>query len=308
MSSLRNLLAGLEGKYKLYSLLTPVTMIGEVVMEVIIPLLMAKIIDVGIAEGNLPYVLRTGAMMVAMALVSLCFGSLGARFGAVASLGFARNLRRQLFRKVQEFSFGNVDHFSTSSLVTRLTTDVTNVQNTYQMLIRICFRAPIMLVSGTVMACTINLRLSTVFFIAIPLLSLVLGIIIRVCYPRFRAMLAQYDDLNAKVQENLIAIRVVKSFVRTDYECKKFNDSAAALRDLQVKAEKVVILNGPVMQLVVYACIVAALFFGGRMIVFGDMRTGQLVSFITYITQILMSLMILSMIFVMLVLSRASIN
>lgn len=308
MSSLKKLLAGLEGKFKLYSVLTPLSMIGEVVMEVIIPLLMARIIDVGIAEGNLPYVLRTGGAMVAMACVSLGFGTLGARFGAVAALGFARNLRRQLFMKVQEFSFGNVDRFSTSSLVTRLTTDVTNVQNTYQMLIRICFRAPIMLVSGTVMACTINLRLSTVFFIAIPLLALVLGIIIRICYPRFRRMLAQYDDLNSKVQENLIAIRVVKSFVRTDYEGKKFNDSAAMLRDLQAKAEKIVILNGPVMQLVVYACIVSALFFGGRMIVSGGMLTGQLVSFVTYITQILMSLMILSMIFVMLVLSRASIN
>ena len=308
MSSLRKLTHGLEGKYKFYSLLTPVTMIGEVVMEVIIPLLMAQIIDVGIAGRDLAYVLRVGGMMVALALVSLCFGTLGARFGAVASLGFARNLRRQLFRKVQEFSFGNVDHFSTSSLVTRLTTDVTNVQNTYQMLIRICFRAPIMLVSGTVMACTINLRLSTVFFVAIPFLALILGIIIRICYPRFRAMLAQYDDLNGKVQENLIAIRVVKSFVRTKYEGEKFDTSASALRDLQVRAEKIVILNGPVMQLVVYACIIAALFFGGRMIVFGDMQTGQLISFITYITQILMSLMILSMIFVMLVLSRASIN
>lgn len=308
MSSLRKLIQGLEGKYKLYSLLTPVTMIGEVVMEVIIPLLMAEIIDTGIASGDLAYVLRVGGTMVALALVSLCFGTLGARFGAVASLGFARNLRRQLFRKVQDFSFGNVDHFSTSSLVTRLTTDVTNVQNTYQMLIRICFRAPIMLVSGTVMACTINLRLSTVFFVAIPFLALILGIIIRICYPRFRAMLAQYDDLNGKVQENLIAIRVVKSFVRTKYEGEKFETSASALRDLQVRAEKVVILNGPVMQLVVYACIIAALFFGGRMIVFGDMQTGQLISFITYITQILMSLMILSMIFVMLVLSRASIN
>ncbi len=308
MSSLRKLTAGLEGKYRLYSVLTPVTMVGEVVMEVIIPLLMSRIIDIGIAGGDLAYVLKTGLAMVGLACVSLCFGSLGARFGAVASLGFARNLRRNLFRKVQDFSFGNVDHFSTSSLVTRLTTDVTNVQNTYQMLIRICFRAPIMLVSGTVMACCINLRLSTVFFVAIPLLAVVLGIIIAVSYPRFRRMLAQYDDLNAKVQENLIAIRVVKSFVRTPYECEKFNSSADTLRKLQVKAEKVVILNGPVMQLVVYSCIIAALFFGGRMIVFGDMLTGQLISFITYITQILMSLMILSMIFVMLVLSRASIN
>ena len=308
MSSLRKLLNGLEGKYKLYSLLTPVTMIGEVIMEVIIPLMMSRIIDIGIANKNLAYVLKIGLLMVAMACVSLSFGALGARFGAVASLGFARNLRRNLFRKVQDFSFGNVDHFSTSSLVTRLTTDVTNVQNTYQMLIRICFRAPIMLVSGTLMACSSNLRLSTVFFVAIPVLAVVLGFIIAVSYPRFRKMLAQYDDLNSKVQENLIAIRVVKSFVRTPYESAKFNGSASLLRNLQVQAEKVVILNGPVMQLVVYACIVAALFFGGRMIVFGDMLTGQLISFISYITQILMSLMMLSMTFVMLVLSRASIN
>ncbi|MBQ9538078.1 MAG: ABC transporter ATP-binding protein [Treponema sp.] len=308
MSSLKKLLEGLELKYRLYSILTPVTMVGEVAMEVIIPLLMSRIIDLGISGGDLAYVLRTGLVMVCLSLVSLAFGCLGARFGAVASLGFSRNLRRNLFTRLQAFSFGNVDHFSTSSLVTRLTTDVTNIQNTYQMLLRICFRAPIMLVSGTFMACMINLRLSTVFFVAIPILAVVLGIIIALSYPRFRKMLAQYDDLNAKVQENLIAIRVVKSFVRTPYECEKFNNSADTLRRLQVRAEKLVILNGPVMQLLVYSCIIAALFFGGRMIVFGDMMTGQLISFITYITQILMSLMILSMIFVMLVLSRASIN
>ncbi len=308
MTAFGKLLQGLEKKYKAYSLLTPVTMIGEVVMEVFIPLLMSKIIDVGIAQGNLPYVLTTGLFMVGLACVSLVCGSLGARFGAVASLGFSRNLRRRLFKQVQDFSFGNVDHFSTSSLVTRLTTDVTNVQNTYQMIIRICFRAPIMLVSGTIMACMINLRLSFVFFVSIPLLAVVLTIIAVTAYPRFRAMLNQYDDMNNKVQENLIAIRVVKSFVRGAFEADKFNNSADMVRKLQVNAEKVVILNGPVMQLVVYSSIIASLFFGGRMIVFGEMQTGELISFISYITQVFMSLMILSMIFVMLVLSRASIK
>ncbi len=288
-------------------MLSPLSMVGEVVMETVIPLLMARIIDVGIAERNLSYVLTVGLLMVGLSCVSLAFGALGARFSAVAALGFSRNLRRRLFRRVQDFSFSNIDHFSTSSLVTRLTTDVTNVQNTYQMIIRMCVRAPFMLISGTIMACFINLRLSSIFFIVIPLLGAMLTIIAVSAYPRFRAMLHQYDLLNGTVQENLIGIRVVKSFVRGSFEDKKFTGAADSVRRTQLAAEKVVILNLPLMQIVVYACIIVSLWFGGRMIVGGTLLTGELVSFITYVTQILMSLMMLSMVFVMLVLSRASI-
>lgn len=307
MSNIGKMMKGLEKKYKVYTCLSPLTMVGEVVMETIIPLLMAKIIDVGIANNNLAYVIKMGLVMVAAACVSLTCGAFGARFSAVASLGFARNLRKNLFSKVQDFSFGNVDRFSTSSLVTRLTTDVTNTQNTYQMVIRMCVRAPFMLISGTVMACFLNKDLSVIFFVVIPLLAICLGFIAVSAYPRFRKMLKQYDRLNNTVQENLTAIRVVKSFVRGKFENKKFADSADAVRDTQLKAEKVVILNGPIMQIVVYACIIVALWFGGKMIVAGNMKTGELISFITYITQILMSLMMLSMIFVMLILSKASI-
>ena len=191
MSIVKKLLSGLERKYKVYSLLSPVTMVGEVLMETAIPLMMAKIIDIGIAEKNLSYVLKLGLAMMSMSLVSLLFGALGARFSAVAAFGFSRNLRRNLFAKVQSFSFGNVDHFSTSSLVTRLTTDVTNVQNTYQMLIRVCVRAPFNLLSGTIMAAVISRRLSLLFAVAIPVLAVCLALIAKTAYPRFGLMLRQ---------------------------------------------------------------------------------------------------------------------
>ena len=307
MSNISKLLKGLERKYKVCSVMSPVTMIGEVILETVIPLLMAKIIDVGIANNDLSYVLKVGLLMVGLSCVSLFCGAMGARFSAVGALGFARNLRRRLFSKIQDFSFGNIDRFSTSSLVTRLTTDVTNVQNTYQMIIRMCFRAPFMMVSGTIMACFINRKLSTVFFVAIPILAVLLALIGTKAHPRFGKMMKMYDNLNSTVQENLTAIRVVKSFVRTDFENKKFSDSADAVRAAQVHAEKLVILTMPLMQLVIYTCIILSLWFGGRMVAFGNMKTGELVSFITYIGQILMSLMMLSMIFIMLVLSRASI-
>ena len=308
MSSISKMMKGLETKYKVFTVLSPITMIGEVVMETIIPMMMANIIDKGIADNNLKYVLTTGLIMIACACISLTFGALGARFSAVASFGFSRNLRRNLFSKVQDFSFGNVDHFSTSSLVTRLTTDVTNIQNTYQMLIRACFRAPIMMIAGIVMAVKINPRLSIIFLVALPVLTLVLIVLSTVAYPRFQKMLTQYDNLNSTVQENLIGIRVVKSFVRTKFEDKKFEEKAENVLKTQVSAEKLVIFIMPVMQIVVYLCIIASLWFGGRMITVGNMQTGELTSFITYITQILMSLMMLSMVFIMLVLSRASVT
>ncbi len=302
------LLDGLEKKYKIYSFLSPLTMIGEVVLETAIPLMMARIIDVGIAGRNLSYVLKIGLLMILLSVLSLAFGALGARFASVAAFGFSRNLRRNLFARVQEFSFGNVDRFSTSSLVTRLTTDVTNVQNTYQMLIRICVRAPLNLLSGTLMAAVISGRLSLLFAVAVPVLALCLFLIARTAYPRFGVMLRNYDVLNNTVQENLTGIRVVKSFVRRAFENEKFHSAADSVRKSQVNAEKIVILNMPLMQIVAYSCIIASLWFGGRMIVAGDMLTGELVSFITYITQILMSLMMLSMVFISIIISRASIT
>lgn len=306
--ALVKLMHGLEKKYKVFSFLSPLTMIGEVVMETSIPLMMARIIDIGVAESDLSYVLRTSIIMILMSCFSLACGALGGRFAAVASLGFARNIRRRLFSKVQEFSFSNIDRFSTSSLVTRLTTDVTNVQNTYQMFVRTCVRAPFMLVSGTILAFFINKQLSSIFLIAIPLLALALAVIGLSAYPRFRVMLKHYDGMNETVRENLSAIRVVKSYVREDFENKKFDNAAGNVRNTQVRAERIVILNGPLMQAVVYLCIITALWFGGKMIVFGGMKTGELVSFITYITQILMSLMMLSMVFITFVLARASIS
>ncbi len=283
-------------------------MIGEVVMETLIPLMMARIIDVGIANGNLPYVAKVGMAMVGMACISLVFGALGGRFSALGALGFSHNLRRSLFKKVQDFSFGNVDHFSTSSLVTRLTTDVTNVQNTYQMIIRMCARAPFMMISGTIFACRINLKLSMIFLVAIPILVVALTTISVNAFPRFQKMLGMYDNLNNTVQENLIAIRVVKSYVRGDFEDKKFKNAAEQVRAAQVSAERLVIFIMPIMQIVIYGCIIAAFWFGGNMIIRGNMLTGELISFITYIGQVLISLMMLSMIFVQLVLSKASIN
>src|SRR5574344_114759 len=308
MSTLRKLTSGLEKKYRIFTCLSPLTMIGEVIMETLIPLIMAHIIDTGIANHDIQYVVRTGAIMVAASILSLSCGVMGGRFAAVAALGFSRNLRRNLFAKVQHFSFKNMDKFGTASLVTRLTTDVTNMQNVYQQVIRGMVRAPFMLITGTVMACFINKELAVVFFIIIPILAVMLGIIAAKAYPRFRERFKKYDLLNTTVQENLTAIRVVKSYVRGEYEDKKFDGVADSLRSTQLRAEKIVILNMPIMQLVIYVCIIAVLWFGGNMIVAGKMQTGALISFITYVTQILMSLMMLSMMFVMLILSRASLN
>ncbi|MCR5289360.1 MAG: ABC transporter ATP-binding protein/permease [Treponema sp.] len=308
MSTFGTLTGGLEKKYKAFTILCPLVMIGEVLLETFIPMIMSKIIDVGIANQDIHTVLRLGSVMIGASCVSLVCGAFGARFAAIASQGFSRNLRRKLFAKVQDFSFANIDRFSAASLVTRLTTDVTNVQNVYQMIIRICIRSPLMLISGTVMAFYLNRRLAPLFLIAIPFLGCVLAIITTTAYPRFRSMLTKYDKMNTIVQENLIAIRVVKSFVRGEFEIQKFEDSAAAVRNAQARAEKIVTCNMPIMQLVIYSSIVSVLWFGGNMIITGQMHTGELVSFIAYVTQVLMSLMMLSMIFVMFVLSRASIN
>lgn len=296
------------GKYKKQAILSPLTIIGEVALEVLIPSVMALIIDNGIKKGDTSYVVKMGLLMVGMAVVSLCFGALAGRFSAVAGMGFAKNLRAALFRKVQDFSFANVDKFSTASLITRLTTDVTNTQNAFMMFIRMAFRSPIMLICATIMAVRMNAKLSLVFLAAIPVLGFAVFFIVTKAHPRFKAMLAKYDGMNARVQETLIGSRVVKAFVREEHEKENFRETADDVRKAQIFAEKLIILNGPIMQICMYASIIAILWFGGNMASSGEMGTGQLASFITYVTQILMSLMMLSMLFIMFVISRASMN
>ena len=296
------------GKYKKQAILAPVTIIGEVAMEVLIPAVMALIIDNGIKKGDIGYVAKMGGLMVLMSIFSLCFGALAARFSAVAAMGFAKNLRSTLFHRVQDFSFANVDKFSTASLTTRLTTDVTNIQNAFMMFVRMAFRSPIMLVCATIMAVKQNARLSLVFLFAIPVLGGAILFIISKAHPRFEKMLKQYDAMNGKVQENLVGIRVVKAFAREEFEKKRFEENTSAVRMAQFAAEKLVILGMPIMQLVMYISIAAILYFGGHMAVDGDIATGALSSFISYVTQILMSLMMLSMLFIMFVISRASIQ
>ena len=294
------------GNYKKQAILAPVTIIGEVVMEVTIPLVMAHIIDDGIRQGKVSYVAAMGGVMVLMALFSLIFGALSGRFAAVAAMGFAKNLRSALFRKVQDFSFSNVDKFSTASLTTRLTTDVTNIQNAFMMFIRMAFRSPMMFIFATIMAVRQNAKLSLVFLVSVPILGVAVFTIVAKAHPRFEKMLSRYDSMNAKVQENLTGIRVVKAFSREDYENERFTERTDEVRAAQFFAEKLVILNMPIMQLCMYATITAIIWFGGKMAVVGDIQTGELSSFIMYVGQILMSLMMLSMLFIMFVISRAS--
>lgn len=296
------------GEYKKYAILTPIVMLGEVIMEVLIPFVMACIVDYGIGKGDISYTVIMGVLMAVMAIFSLACGALGGKFAAKAGMGFAKNVRKKLFDKVQDFSFANVDKFSTASLVTRLTTDVTNVQNTFMMVIRMAVRSPFMFIFALIMAISINAKLAMVFLIAIPVLVIAMFLIISKGFPRFEKMLAKYDGLNSRVQENLIGIRVVKAFVREKFEGEKFVASADDVREAQVNAEKIVLLNQPLMQIVMYACILAVIYFGGNMVIGGTMLIGQLSSFITYITQILMSLMMLSMIFVMTTISMASMH
>ena len=305
---LKKLAPSLKG-YGIYAILTPIIIIGEVLMEVLIPRVMGKIIDNGImGTGGVDYVVKMGGLMVVMATFSLICGALAGKFASVASMGFAKGLRRNLFEKVQSFSFANIDKFSTSSLITRMTTDVTNTQNTFMQLIRTMVRAPFMMIFATIMAIKINAKLSIVFAVAIPVLAIVLYVIIVKAFPKFQELFKKYDLMNRNVQENLIAIRVVKAFVREDHENKKFSNSANAMRVSQIMAEKIVILDTPIMQFVVYGCMLSVFWFGGKFIVQGSMLTGDLISFISYIMQILMSLMMISMVFVTFVMSKASLQ
>ncbi len=304
---IKKLMPCLKG-YGKYAILTPLCVIVEVLLEVYIPFLMADIINVGITNRDINHVLTTGGIMVVLSIVSLAMGALSGRFAALGSTGFASGVRKKLFARIQEFSFANIDKFSTASLVTRLTTDVTNAQVSFMMVTRMLARAPVMLICATIMALRINTELATVFLIAIPVLAIALAAMALIAYPRFQAMLKKYDSMNGQVQENLIAIRVVKTFVRGDHETKEFNEAAATLRKFSLKAERVLVLAMPLMQFVVYACMIAILWFGGSLVIGGTMMTGDLMSFITYVMQILISLMMISFVFIGLVLSRASLT
>ncbi len=306
--TMRKLLSLLRGRDLWMSILTPVLIVGEVIMEVSIPKTMSKIVDIGIANRDIDYVLKAGGVMALMALASLFFGAMAAWTASIASMGFGRSVRQGLFYRVQDFSFSNIDRFSTSSLITRMTTDITNLQNAFMMVIRTLVRAPIMFISASIMAFSINAELSCIFLVAVPILGSVLAFTISKAHPRFKKMLRCFDKLNAKIQENLIGIRVVKAFVRGDYEDQNFDECADAVRQTQIRAERMVILNMPIMQMMVYLCIILVLWLGGNMIVAGQMGTGELVSFISYVNQILMSLMMIAFSFTMLVISKASVS
>ena len=294
------------GKYKYPAILTIVCMIGEVIFEVLIPKYMALLIDNGISLGDTGYVYRMGGVMILLTIGAMTLGMLGVVFGARSSTGFAMNLQNTVFGAVEDFSFKNMDRFTTPSLITRMTNDITNIQQAFQMTIRLAMRSPAQLILATFMAIRISGRLSLVLLCAIPVLAGCLYLIATRAHPRFMAMLHRYDDMNASAQENLIAIRVVKAFVRGDYETQKFKKSAGDVRDAQFSAEKLLILNGPLMTLTMYACVLAVVGIGGTHIATGRLTSGELISFISYISSILMSLMMLSMYFITLIMSSAS--
>lgn len=294
------------GSFKTASILTPIFIALEVVMGVLIPYVTSWIIDEGIAKSHLGNVYKYGAIMLVLAAMSMLFGILAGRFSAIASSGFARNLREAMFRNIQTFSFSNIDKFSSSGLVTRMTTDVNNLQNAFQMLLRVSVRAPLNLVFAIFMCVFINTKMSAIFIIALVILGTALYLIISRTVKLFQQVFKKYDDLNNVVQENVSAIRVVKAFVREDYENKKFSKAARALYGLFVKTESLMALNHPVMMIVVYGCIISLSWFGAKHIVGGDLTTGQLTSLFTYVMTILSALMMLSMIFVQLTMSAAS--
>ena len=293
-------------EYKAASIATPIFMILEVIMETAIPVLMASIIDKGVEAGNMKHIYTVGAMMVVVAALGLLFGVLGGKYGAKASTGFARNLRKAMYENIQTFAFSNIDKFSTAGLVTRLTTDVTNVQNAYQMILRMCMRAPFSLICAMVMAFIINARLASVYLIAVIVLGCALVLIMSRATKYFGMVFEKYDDLNASVQENISAIRVVKAYVREDYEKDKFKKANGNIYNMFVNAEKIITLNTPLMQTTVYTCILCISWMGAKMIVGGSLTTGELMSLLTYCMNILMSLMMLSMVFVMITMSAAS--
>ncbi len=293
-------------EYKRESILTPLLVVMEVFMEVLIPLLMANIIDIGIMESDMGYIVKTGALLVLLAMVALVFGAKAGNLGAVASAGYAKNLRHDIFYKIQDFSFGNIDHFSTSGLVTRLTTDITNVQMAYMFTIRLLVRAPIMIVLSLIMTLTINVKVAVMILITIPILGGTLIFIAKKAHPHFIKVFDEYDILNNTVQENVNAARVVKAYVRADYENEKFGKISTIVYNLFTRAEKIVAWNNPVMMFTMYVVVLVMVYIGGEDIVFGRMQTGELTSVIVYALQILMSLMMVSFVFVMIMIAEAS--
>ena len=293
-------------EYKKQSILAPFFVILEVLMEVLIPLEMAKIIDIGIANGDMSYIVQRGIVLVIMAMLALFFGVQAGNMAAVAAAGYAKNLRHDIFYKVQDFSFKNIDHFSTSGLVTRMTTDITNVQMAYMMSIRLLARAPIMVILSWIMTLLINVKIALLFLIVIPLLGGTLLFIAKKAHPNFIKVFDEYDVLNNSVQENVNASRVVKAFVREDYEMNKFHGISGYVYKLFTKAEKIVAWNAPVMQFFMYAVVLLIAAIGGRSIVLGTMETGELTSVIVYALQILMSLNMVTFVFVMIMIAEAS--
>ena len=293
-------------EYKRASLVTPIFMILEVAMEMVIPLMMASIIDDGVQAGDMKHIFVIGCYMVLAAIVGLFAGVMGGKYGAKASTGFARNLREAMYENIQTFSFSNIDKFSTAGLVTRMTTDVTNIQNAYQMLLRMCFRAPVSLICAMLMAFLINARVASIYLVAVVFLGIVIIFIMRAVSKYFSEVFKKYDDLNASVQENVAAQRVVKAYVREDYEIDKFHKASYNIYKMFKKAEWTMTYVWPVMQFTVYGCILGISWLGAHMIVASQLTTGELMSLLTYCMTILMNLMMLAMIFVMMTMSAAS--
>lgn len=293
-------------QFKKDTILTPIFTAGEVIMEVLIPYVTAAIIDKGINAGDMSAVLKYGVIMIALAFLSLFCGAKAGEYGASASTGFAMNIRDDMYKKIQSYSFSNIDKYSTAGLVTRMTTDVTNLQNAFQMIIRIAIRSPLMLIMSLIMALSISASLSSVFLVALLVLALVLVFITLTTMKIFNEVFSKYDDLNASVQENVSGIRVVKAYVREEYEDDKFTKAAENLKKMFIKAEGLLAFNNPAMYLVMYGCIIALSWFGAQQVVGGTISTGNLTSMFTYVMSILMSLMMLSMVFVMISMSLAS--
>lgn len=294
------------GSYKKATILTPIFTALEVVMEVLLPYVMAAIIDEGIEQGNMDAIVRYGLIMLVLAFASLFFGTQAGRYAAVASTGFAANTRDDMYKKIQTYSFSNIDKYSTAGLITRMTTDVTNVQNAFQMIIRMAVRPPLMLVMSFVMSLLVSPSLSMIFLAAVVVLSLFLYLLMSRASRTFTKVFATYDDLNASVEENVSGIRVVKAYVREDYENKKFTKAAQKLQKLFTKAEGLLALNNPLMNLTIYSCIIALSWFGAKQVVAGSITTGNLTSLLSYVMSIMMSLMMLSMVFVMISMSLSS--
>ena len=302
---LKTLLAQVK-EFKAASLMTPLFMIGEVICEMVIPVLMGRIVDIGIGGSDMNYILRTGGIMIVVALMGLMFGILGGTFGAKASTGFAKNLRKAMYDNIQTFSFASIDKFSTSSLITRLTTDVTNIQNAYQMILRMAMRAPSSMIIAMIMSFIISPKLASIYLVAVLVLALIMSIVMRRATKYFQQVFKRYDALNNSVQENVAAIRVVKAYVREEYEKDRFHNAAESIYEMFIKAEMTVAGISPIMMTVVYSCILLISWFGAHFIVAGDLGTGEMMSLLTYCMNILMSLMMLSMVFVMITMSEAS--